>query len=146
MISVQSHLPQPIQVPKCFVDWVKEREVLFPQFMFVIALGENDDEGLTGWRMKNNVVVYNAGGMGYSVRILTGRPMHKRDLNPAVGFDRDTLRTAAPFVYILPLPEQPSELVPFEARSYDVLAELDKSYEMSKHKDEGNHIGGEVSN
>lgn len=137
MISVQSHLPQPIQVPKCFIDWVKEREALFPQFTFVITLGENDDVSLMGWRMKNNVVVYNVDGMGYAVRILTGRPMHKRDLNPAVGFDRDTLPLAAPFVYILPLPQQPSELVPFESRSYDVLAELDKSYEASKRKDEG---------
>lgn len=137
MISVQSHLSQPIHVPKCFIDWVKSREALHPAFTFVIGLGENGDKGLSGWRMKNNVVTYNQDGIYYGVRILTGRPMHKRDLNPAVGFDRDTLPTVAPFVYTLPLQEEPRELVPFEAGSYDTLAELDKSYEASKRKDNG---------
>lgn len=116
------------------MEWVKAREALYPAFTFIISFGENGDQNLSGWRMKNNVVTYNQDGTCYGVRILTGRPMHKRDLDPAVGFDREKLPTAAPFIYILPLPEEPRELVSFEADAYDTLTELDKSYEASKQK------------
>lgn len=139
MLSVQSHLTQPIQVPKCFIDWVKAREVLNPTFTFIVSLNEHGDKNLSGWRLKNNVITYDQDGISYNVRILTGKPMHKRDVDPAIGFDRDTLTAIAPFVYILPLDEQPRELVSFESSSYNTLAELDKSYEASKRKNESNY-------
>ncbi len=131
MISIISQLPQPILVPKCFIDWVKTREAANPEFSFVISLGENGDSGLAGWRMKNNVVTYNQEGTCYAIRILTGRPMNNRDLSSAIGLERTTLATVDPF-YILPLAEKPRELISFTADAYDTLAELDKSYEKSK--------------
>jgi len=56
MISIASHIAQPIQVPECFLGWVKAREVANPTFTFVISLGDNGDSSLSGWLMKNNVV------------------------------------------------------------------------------------------
>lgn len=132
MIAIASHLVQPIQLPKCFLSWVQAREAINPNFTFVISLGDNGDASLSGWHMKNNVVSYNQDGSSYSVRILTGRQMNRRDLDDAVGFDRATLATLVPYIYILPLDENERELVAFESKPYDTLAELDKSFEDSK--------------
>jgi hypothetical protein len=115
---------------------VQARETSNPSFIFVISLGDNGDANLSGWHMKNNVVSYNQDGMSYGVRILTGRQMNKKDLDDAVGFDRATLATLAPYVYVLPLDAGERELIEFEAKPYDTLAELDKSFEASKKKDQ----------
>lgn len=132
MITISSHLVQPVQLPKCFLTCIQAREAINPNFTFVISLGDNDDSSLSGWRMKNNVVSYNQDGMTYTVRILTGRQMNRKDLDDAIGFDRASLPTVAPYMYILPLDEKERELVAFESKPYDTLAELNKSFEASK--------------
>lgn len=136
MISVASYLEQPVQLPRCFLSWVQARETTHPDFTFVISLGDNGDPTLSGWHMKNNVVSYNQDGMSYGVRVLTGRQMNKKDLDDAVGFDRATLATLAPYVYVLPLDVNERELIAFESKPYGTLAELDKSFEASKKSDQ----------
>lgn len=136
MIAIASHIVQPVQLPKCFLTWVQARDAVDPHVTFIISLGDNGDSSLSGWRMKNNVVSYNQDGVCYAVRILTGRQMDRKDLDDAVGFERALLPTVAPYIHILPLDEKEHELVTFESKPYDTLAELNKSFEASKTKNQ----------
>lgn len=132
MITISSHLPRPIQLPKCFIDWVKYREDLNPNFTFVISVGNNDDENLVGWQMRNNNVSFNTDGKCYSVRILTGRLMAKNDIEAAIGFEWSHLEAIAPNVYSLPIDANEIELIDFDAKPWNALAEIDKSFENDR--------------
>ncbi len=135
MIAIKSHILQPIQIPKCFIDWVKGREASNPDYTFVVSSGTQYNEPtLFGWRIRKNLVTYHQDGLLYEVRILTGKPLQKKDVSAAIGFDYDSLQPVAPGIFILPLRDQPRGLVFFEAKSWDTLAELEKSFEASKKK------------
>lgn len=134
MIAITDNQTQPVLIPRCFIDWVKAREAVCPDFSFVIASGEVGEKVEPSWTMHNNVVTYRGDNIICTVRILTGQRMDRRDLSLATGLDIKSLTTVAPFVHALPLATTPNDIVPFTATPYNTLAELDKSFEASKHK------------
>lgn len=128
MISINARHEQPLQLPKCMLDWVKEHEAANPTYTFVISKNEEPDKTLSGWRLKVNNLWYYQDGFCYGIRILTGKRIHYKDILQATGFD---FRAVSP-IDTLPINCSEKELVPFEAKAYDTLYELNKSFEASK--------------